>query len=85
MDFGLVVTDKTNETSPFSSEERRSKAVKNGYVDDDELEKKEVNWALIAREDSPESIFSSRLGSKQGSHKNKQGHYENMEILLKKK
>ena len=43
MDLGLVTIGKADETTLFSSEERRSQAVKSGYVEGVELEKKEVN------------------------------------------
>ncbi|XP_062106083.1 probable WRKY transcription factor 31 [Humulus lupulus] len=63
MDLGLATNGEAEETSLSSSEERRSESVKNGHGGGgggDELEKKEVNRALIAREDSPDQ--SSQAG-----------------------
>ncbi|KAF4394475.1 hypothetical protein G4B88_018625 [Cannabis sativa] len=52
MDLGLANNGEADETSLSSSEERRSELVKNGHGGDDQMEKKEVNRALIGREDS---------------------------------
>lgn len=55
MDLGLATNVEADETSLSSSEERRSESVKNGHGGGgEELEKKEVNRGLLAREDSPD-------------------------------